>query len=117
MSTHCFYGDVFKLSNKKYSVLFAIIPVLFLIIEIWKVAEDIRDGGVSKDFSDHIRTLRQIVASITAIFFLLFMVGGVEKYLAEPAENRHLGARNILMICQGFEGMLLFITLAVTQFW
>ena len=117
MSTHCFYADVFKLSDRKYSALFAIIPVLFLIIEIWKVAEDIRDGGVSKDFSDHIRTLRQIVSIITALFFFLFMAGGIEKYLAVPAENRHLGSRNILMICQGFEGMLLFIVLAVTQFW
>ena len=100
----------FKISDKRYSALIAIMPILFIIVELIKLSGDINNHAA--DMADGIRIARVVLCIGAAFVFSLLAIGGLVKWLNSPFED----ARTIWWMVSGLEGMLAFIVLAVFQY-
>ena len=102
-----------ELMSPKYSSLLAILPLIFLIVELIKVIYEL---WFPKDYASayySIRNWRIVLSSLTAFFFLLFIVGGVVNYSGGEAMLKRM---SVWWIVEGIAGFGSFLTLAIFQY-
>ena len=111
-NTNCLLKAM-SLMSPKYAGTLAILPLIFLIIELVKVIYDLWIPDEYANASDNIRNWRIVLSSITSALFLLIAVGGAIKYSSNEPLFKTMA---IWWIIEGIAGFGAFLTLAVFQY-
>ena len=111
-NTNCLLKAM-SLMSPKYSATIAILPLVFLILELIKVIYELWIPDKYADASDTIRNWRIILSSITSALFLLIAFGGAIKYSEKESLYNDMA---VWWIIEGIAGFGAFLTLAVFQY-
>jgi hypothetical protein len=101
-----------QISSPKYAATLAILPIVFLIVELIKVIYELWIPDEYEDVVQAIRNWRVVLSSITSALFLFFAAGGAVEYSVHDNVPETM---SIWWIIEGIAGFGAFLTLAIFQ--
>lgn len=101
----------FQISSPKYAATLAVLPLLFLIVELIKVIYELWIPDEYSNASDSIKNARVVLSAITSGFFFFFAAGGAVEYSRDNVPE----TMSIWWIIEGIAGFGAFLTLAIFQ--
>jgi hypothetical protein len=101
-----------QISSPKYAATLAILPIVFLIVELIKVIYELWIPEEYTDASDTIKNTRVVLSVITSAFFLFFAAGGAVEYSVRDHVPETM---SIWWIIEGIAGFGAFLVLAIFQ--